>query len=217
MAPEIDDWTCRLAFDDGWVDLTAGVGLDAEGKAAWARDVAQSIDPVALVVSKQSIEKDLISLARSAEKNHAVLAAAFFSPGGAHHAAFDVQIFGEDGVTLSLDEVEHRLRGHKEIVAEPQVSRLDLPVGTAVRLQAVYRSKGLLGFGRKLSEAVSYALLIPHTSDVLLATMSWGAVEHCEQLAAEIDALMPTLQFVPLDAEGRPIAQRLSRIDKGAG
>ncbi|MFJ4975684.1 hypothetical protein ACIP6X_10140 [Streptomyces coeruleorubidus] len=207
MAVEIDDWTCRLDFPEGWVDLTAGTGLDAEGKAAWAREVVQSFNPMDLVASKESIEKDLANLARAAEKNHAVLAAAFFALGGAHHATFDVQIFGEEDVALSLDEVEHQLRGHKEIAAEPQVSRVDLPAGTAVRLQAMYQSKGLLGFGKKLTEAVSYALLVPQTSDVLLATMNWSAVEHSEQLTQEVDELMPTLRFVPLDAEGNPIAE----------
>ncbi|MFE6405386.1 hypothetical protein ACFVOR_00440 [Streptomyces sp. NPDC057837] len=207
MALDIDDWTCRLAFADGWVDLTAGTGLDADGKAAWARDVVQSFDSLDSVASKESIGRNLIDLARAAEKNQAVLAAAFFTTDGAHHAIFDVQIFGEDGVTLSLDEVEHRLCGHQEIAAEPQVSRVDLPVGTAVRLRAIYQSKGLLGFGKKLSEAVSYALLVPHTSDILLATMNWSALRHSDQFVAEVDTLMHTLQFVPLDAAGRPIAE----------
>jgi hypothetical protein len=205
MTVEIDDWTCRLDFSDGWVDLTTGTGLDSEGKAAWAQEVVQSFNPLDLVASKESIEKDLIHLARAAEKNQAVLAAAFFAVGGAHYATFDVQIFGEDGITLSLDEVEDRLRGHKEIVGEPQVSRVDLPVGPAVRLQAMYQSKGVLGFGKRLSEGISYALLVPETSDVLLATMNWSAMEHRDQLTEEVDALIPTLRFVPLDAEGNPI------------
>ncbi|MFF7795321.1 hypothetical protein [Streptomyces sp. NPDC007991] len=207
MTVEIDDWTCQLNFPDGWVDLTTGMGLDSDGKESWARDVVQSFNPLDLVASKESIEKDLIQLARAAEKNQAVLAAAFFALGGAHHATFDVQIFGEDGVALSLDEVEKRLLGHKEIVGEPQVSRVELPVGPAVRLQAMYQSKGVFGFGKKLSEAVSYALLVPETSDVLLATMNWSAMEHSDQLADEIDALVPTLRLVPLDAEGNPIPE----------
>ncbi|GGS88886.1 hypothetical protein [Streptomyces violaceus] len=207
MTVEIDDWTCRLDFSDGWVDVTAGTGLDSEGKAAWAREVVQSFNPLDLVASKESIEKNLIHLARSAEKNQAVLAAAFFALGGAHYATFDVQIFGEDGAALSLDEVENRLRGHKEIAGEPQVSRVDLPAGAAVRLQAMYQSKGVLGFGKRLSEAVSYALLVPETSDVLLATMNWSAMEHSDQLIEEVDALIPTLRFVPLDADGNPISE----------
>jgi hypothetical protein len=207
MTVEIDDWTCRLNFPDGWVDLTAGTGLDSAGKSAWAREVVESFNPLDLVASKESIEKDLIHLARAAEKNHAVLAAAFFAAGGAHYATFDVQIFGEDETTLSLDEVENMLRGHKEIVGEPQVSRVDLPAGSAVRLQAMYQSKGVLGFGKKLTEAVSYALLVPQTSDVLLATMNWGAMEHSDQLTEEVDALIPTLRFVPLDVEGNPIPE----------
>ncbi|MGK5696746.1 hypothetical protein ACSNOJ_28325 [Streptomyces sp. URMC 128] len=71
----------------------------------------------------------------------------------------------------------------------------------------MYQSKGVLGFGRKLSEAVSYALLVPQTSDVLLATTNWSAMEHSDQLSQEFDALMPTLRFVPLEAEGNPIAE----------
>lgn len=207
MTVEIDDWTCRLDFPDGWVDLTSGTGLDPEGKTAWAREVVQSFNPLDLVASKESVEKDLIHLARAAEKNHAVLAAAFFVLGGAHYATFDVQIFGDDGVAPSLEEVEKRLLGHKEIVGEPQVNRVDLPVGSAIRLQAMYQSKGVFGFGKKLSEAVSYALLVPQTSDVLLATMNWSAMEHSDQLAEEIDGLLPTLRFVPLDAEGNPIPE----------
>ncbi|MET9395035.1 hypothetical protein ABZY20_32275 [Streptomyces sp. NPDC006624] len=206
MTVDSNDWTCRLEFRDGWVDLTAGTGLNADDKATWARDVVQSFNPMDLVASKESIEKDLIQLAHAAEKNQAVLAAVFFALGGAHYATFDVQIFGEDDVVLTLAEIEHMLRGHKEIASEPQVSRVDLPAGTAVRLQAMYQSKGLLGFGKRLSEAVSYALLVPETSDVLLATMNWRAIEHSDQLSAEMDALMPTLRFVPLDAEGNPIA-----------
>ncbi|MFI9470691.1 hypothetical protein ACIHBQ_24890 [Streptomyces sp. NPDC052492] len=207
MTVDIDDWTCRLDFPEGWIDLTAAIELEPAGKAAWARDVVDSVNPLDLVASRESLEKSLVSLARNAEKTHAVLAAAYFAVGGANYAAFDVQIFGEDGVVLSLDEVESRLRGHKEIVGEPQASRVELPVGPAVRLQAVYQSKGVLGFGKQLSERVSYAFLVPQTSDVLLATMSWRAMEHSDQLTAAADALMPTLSFVPLDAEGNVLPE----------
>ncbi|MEV5336444.1 hypothetical protein [Streptomyces werraensis] len=207
MTVDIDDWTCRLDFPDGWIDLTAAIELEPAGKAAWAREVVNSVNPLDLVASRESLEKNLVSLARNAEKTHAVLAAAYFAVGGANYATFDVQIFGEDGVALSLDEVESRLRGHKEIVGEPQASRVELPVGPAVRLQAVYQSKGVLGFGKQLSERVSYALLVPQTSDVLLATMSWRAMEHSDQLIAAADALMPTLSFVPLDAEGNALPE----------
>ncbi|MEU1081459.1 hypothetical protein ABZ368_14630 [Streptomyces sp. NPDC005908] len=207
MTVDIDDWTCRLDFPEGWIDLTAAIELEPAGKAAWAREVVDSVNPLDLVASRESLEKSLVSLARNAEKTHAVLAAAYFAVGGANYAAFDVQIFGENGVLLSLDEVESRLRGHKEIVGEPQASRVELPVGPAVRLQAVYQSKGVLGFGKQLSERVSYAFLVPQTSDVLLATMSWRAMEHSDQLTAAADALMPTLSFVPLDAEGNVLPE----------
>ncbi|CAL9514306.1 hypothetical protein SUDANB60_03688 [Streptomyces sp. enrichment culture] len=207
MTDYIDDWTCRLDFPDGWIDLTAAIELEPAGKAAWAREVVNSVNPLDLVASRESLEKNLVSLARNAEKTHAVLAAAYFAVGGANYAAFDVQIFGEDGVALSLDAVESRLRGHKAIVGEPQASRVELPVGPAVRLQAVYQSKGVLGFGKQLSEKVSYALLVPQTSDVLVATMSWRAMEHSDQLTAAADALMPTLSFVPLDAEGNALPE----------
>jgi hypothetical protein len=207
MTVEIDDWTCRFDFPDGWVDLTAAMGLDAPGKAAWARETVNSFNPLDLVASKESVEKDLLSLVRDAENTQAVLAAAYFAVGGANYATFDVQVFGEDGVVLSLNEVENRLRGHKEIMGEPQVSRVELPAGPAVRLQAMYQSKGLLGFGKRLTEGISYAVLVPGTSDVLLATMTWKAMEHSEQLTEMADTLMPTLRHVPLDADGNPIPE----------
>ncbi len=146
-----------------------------------------------------------MSLARNAERTHAVLAAAYFALGGANYAVFDVQIFGEDGVVISLGEVESRLLGHKEILGQPQVSRVELPVGPAVRLQAQYQSKGVLGFGKRLPCRVSHALLVPQASDVLLATMTWRAMEHGAQFTGMADALMPTLSLVPLDAEGKPL------------
>jgi hypothetical protein len=37
--------------------------------------------------------------------------------------------------------------------------------------------------------------------------MNWSSMEHRDQLTQEVDALMPTLRFVPLDAEGNPIAE----------
>ncbi|MGA5127344.1 hypothetical protein ACPCAG_29100 [Streptomyces pseudogriseolus] len=204
---DIDDWTCRLDFPDGWVDLTAAIELDPAARAAWAREVVNSFDPLDLVASREPMEEILISLARNAKRTHAVLAAAYFAVGGANYAVFDVQIFGEDGVVLSLDEVESRLLGHKEILGKPQVSRADLPVGPAVRLHAQYQSKGVLGFGKRLSEGVSYALLVPQTSDVLVATMTWRAREHGDQFTRMADALMPTLSFVPLDGEGKPLLE----------
>ncbi|MDT6986227.1 hypothetical protein ACFSUJ_19945 [Streptomyces lusitanus] len=207
MTVDIDDWTCRLDFPDGWVDLTTAIELDPAGRAAWAREVVNSFNPLDLVASRESMEDGLISLARNAEKTHAVLAAAYFAVGGANCAVFDVQIFGEDGVVLSLEEVANRLRGHKGIVGKSQVSRVELPVGPAVRLQAQYQSKGVLGFGKRLSERVSHALLVPQTSDVLLATMTWRVMEHGDQLTRMADALVPTLSFVPLDVEGKPIPE----------
>ncbi|WP_149824544.1 hypothetical protein [Streptomyces tailanensis] len=201
MTVEIDDWTCRVDFPEGWIQLMA-----ASGETGWARAAVNSLNPSDLVVSAESFEQGLISPAREAEQIQSVLSAAFFVAGGAHYATFTVQIFGEDGVTLSLDEVEDRLRGHKEMVGEPGVSRVDLSAGPAIRLQARYQSKGVFGFGKKLWESVSYALLVPQTSDVLLATTAWNASKHRQQLAAEADALMKTLRHVLLDAEGNPIS-----------
>ncbi|EMF27811.1 hypothetical protein H114_17108 [Streptomyces gancidicus BKS 13-15] len=165
-----------------------------------------SFNPLDLVASRESMEEGLISLARNAERTHAVLAAAYFAVGGANYAVFDVQIFGEDGVVLSLDEVESRLLGKKEILGQPQVHRVELSVGPAVRLHAQCKSEGVLGFGKRLSEGISYALLVPQTSDVLLATMTWRAREHGDQLTRMANALMSTLSFVPLDTEGRPLS-----------
>ncbi|MFD3821822.1 hypothetical protein [Streptomyces sp. NPDC058625] len=207
MAIEIDDWTCRFNFPDGWVDLTAAADLDARGKTAWVQEVVDSMNPLDLVVSRESIEKDLISLLNAAEELDSVLAATYFAVGGASYANFDVQVFGEDDTVLSLDEVESRLRSHRRIVGEPAVSRVDLPAGPAVRFQAMYQTKGVLGFGKRLSEGVSYATLVPQTSDVLLATMSWRSMEHSDQLTEMADSFIPTLRHVPLDAQGNPIGE----------
>ncbi|MBT3163932.1 hypothetical protein HTV80_12520 [Streptomyces sp. Vc74B-19] len=207
MTVKIEDWTCRLDFPVGWVDLTAAIELGQGGKACWAREVVNSFNPLEILVSRESIENELISLAGEAEKTHAVLAAAYFAEGGANLATFDVQIFGEEGVVLSLDEVESRLLRHRGIVGDPRVSRVDLPTGPAMRLQAIYQSKGVLGFGKRLSESVSYALLVPQTQDVLLATTTWRAMEHSGQLTEMTDAFMPTLRLIPLDAEGNPMAE----------
>ncbi|MGA5418332.1 hypothetical protein [Streptomyces pseudogriseolus] len=97
MTVEIDDWTCRLDFPDGWVDLTAAIELDPAGRAAWAREVVNSFAPLDLVASRESMEKGLMSLARNAERTHAVLAAAYFALGGANYAVFDVRSSARTG------------------------------------------------------------------------------------------------------------------------
>ncbi|KOV59954.1 hypothetical protein ADL00_25440 [Streptomyces sp. AS58] len=205
MTVEIDDWTCRLDFPVGWVDLTSASDADADGKASWARQTVASFNPLGLVVAKEFIEEELIGLAKAAEKRQSVVAAAFYAEGGFNYAGFDVQIFGEDGVSPTLQNVEGRLRAQKSLAGEPAVTRVELPVGAALRFQGTYQSKGVFGFGKRLSESVSHAVLVPDTGDVLMATMDWTAMERSDELSEMADSLIRTLRLIPLDAVGRPI------------
>ncbi|CAM5371222.1 hypothetical protein SCYAM73S_08034 [Streptomyces cyaneofuscatus] len=46
MTVDIDDWTCRLDFPDGWVDLTAAIELDPAGEGRSDREVVNSFNPL---------------------------------------------------------------------------------------------------------------------------------------------------------------------------
>jgi hypothetical protein len=205
MTVEIDDWTCRFDFPVGWVDLTSANNPGVTSLESWAREVADSFNPLELNVPKNSLVKELIGLAKAAAERQAVLSAAFYAEGGVNFAAFDVRIFGEDGVAPTLEDVERMLSAQKGVVGEPAVSRIDLPIGPVLRFQATYASKGVFGFGKSISESVSYAVIVPQTSDVLVATMDWTAMERSDELTEMADEFIPTLRLIPLDAEGNPI------------
>ncbi|MDJ0464424.1 hypothetical protein [Streptomyces sp. H27-C3] len=209
--PLVDDYACRLDFQSGWVDLTMQEGTRAEAESLVKKAVAQ-FNPLKMVVQEASLVKELTDRALEAYEDGPILVAAYCTEGGGILASLEVDSYGEPGVPRpSPAEVQPQLLewANAEVIGEPEVAHPDLRAGRAVRVQSMLKTKRMLGFGRRLTEFIKYAVFPPETSSVIVATVRWEAIQRSEELALLTDELVSSMRLVPLDAGGKEISTDL--------
>ena len=92
-----------------------------------------------------------------------------------------------------------------DIAGEPDITYLDLGAGPAVRVQAMLKTKRLLGFSRQLSEFIDYAVFPPGVDHLVVVDVAWRSMAHTDELTALTDELVATMRRVPVDANGDEI------------
>ncbi|GAB2982119.1 hypothetical protein GCM10023080_055400 [Streptomyces pseudoechinosporeus] len=203
----VDDYACRFDFQPGWVDLTLPEATKAAAKEL-ATETVNRLNPLSLEIEKSAVLDDMVDRAVDLNDDGPILAGAYYSENGVGLANLKVDSYGEEGVPRPTPaEVQPMLLdwANAEVASEPEITYLNLPVGPAVRVQAMLKAKRLLGFGRRLSEFVKYAVFPPGLNSLIVVTVTWEAVQKTEELTQLTDELVSTMRLVPLDADGNEI------------
>ncbi|MFF3615999.1 hypothetical protein [Streptomyces sp. NPDC002580] len=199
-APPAEEFECRFEFQPGWIDLTLRDGTKAEAKAL-ATGVVNSLNPLALEIEKSVVFDDMVDRAVDLNDDVPTLAAAYYTESGEALANLMVDSYGDEGVERpTREDVQPLLLkwANAEVAGEPQVAYLDLPAGPAVRVQAMLKVKRMLGFGRKLTEFIKYAVFPPGMNSLIVVTVTWEAIARTEEIAALADEAVQTLRITPL-------------------
>ncbi|WP_223776102.1 hypothetical protein [Streptomyces sp. 135] len=198
-----EDFLVDFDFDNGWLGLTLHDGTRAEARQM-AANLVEQFDPLRLGVSKAALQQELEEHALTAYESGPLLTTVAYTEGGVFLADLSVLAYGEDGVTRpSPEEYQGMLLkwSYAEVKGEPEVSNVELPIGPAVRVQAVLAEKRRFGWGKKLSECLRYWVWPPGHEEILLVEARWLNFERTDELTDLVDRLVPTMRLLPVPAE----------------
>ncbi|MCM1972883.1 hypothetical protein [Streptomyces sp. G1] len=202
------DCEYRFEFQPGWFELTLTDRVETEALIL-AESIKKQFNPLELAVSERDLLRDLARRALHLNIDEPLLASAYYTASGNCLANFRLDAFVEDDdkplptpaetVPCILGWVDG------DIAGEPDVKYLDLEFGSAVRVQAMVQKKRKLGFGRKLSEFIDYAVFPPGADHLVVVHVGWWSMAHTDELTALTDELVATMRRVPVDANGDEI------------
>ncbi|MEU5685003.1 hypothetical protein DEJ48_16595 [Streptomyces venezuelae] len=201
-----DDFIAEFDFGGGWLDLTLHEGTRAEARTLAARLVGQ-FDPLRLGVSKAALQQELEEHALSVQDSGPILSAVAYTDSGVFLADMNVIAYGEDGVTRPTPEEYQGMLlkwSYAEVKGDARITEVELPIGPAVRVQAVLVEKRRLGWGKKLSECVRYWVWPTGHEEILLVEARWLNFERTNELTDLVDRVMPSLRLVPVPPEPEP-------------
>ncbi|GGV49160.1 hypothetical protein [Streptomyces spectabilis] len=196
---EDDDYIVDFDFCGDWFGLTLRDGTREEAERLAAEYVAQ-FNPLHLRVSKDALQRQLVQIALNAFESGPVVVAVAYTEGGTLLADLVVYVYGEDGVRRpSPQEYLPKLVkwSYAEVKGEPLVAEVELPVGPAVRVQAMLAQKRRFGWGSKLSESLRYAVWPTGREEILLVEVDWQHFERTDEIVGLVAELVPTMRLVP--------------------
>ncbi|MEU5318805.1 hypothetical protein AB0G67_19055 [Streptomyces sp. NPDC021056] len=199
-APLDETFECTFEFQPGWIDLTLREGTKAEAKAL-ATEVVNRLNPLGLEIEKSAVFDDMVERAVDLNDDVPTLAAAYYSEAGEALANLMVDSYGDEGVPRpGADEVIPLLLewGNAQVTGAPEITHLELAAGPAVRIQAMLQAKRMLGFGRKLTEFIKYAVFPPDMQSLIVVTVTWEKIAVTEQIAELADEAVRTMRITPL-------------------
>ncbi|WP_055565399.1 hypothetical protein [Streptomyces atriruber] len=198
-----DDYLVDFDFDGGWLPLTLHAGTREESRKM-AADLVEKFNPLHLGVSKAALQEELENLALTAFESGPVLTTVAYTEGGILMADLSVFVYGEDDVQRPSPQeyLPHLTKwSYAEVKGEAQVTDVQLPLGSAVRVQAVLAEKRRFGWGKKLSEALRYGVWPDGLEEILVVEARWLNFERTDELTELVDRLMPTMRLLPVPAE----------------
>jgi hypothetical protein len=198
---------CAFEFQPGWIDLTLREGTKAEAEGL-ATEVVNRLNPLALKIEKSAVRDDMVERATDLNEDVPTLAAAYYSGAGEALANLMVDSYGDEGVPRpDADEVIPLLLEcrNAQVTGEPRISYLDLAAGPAVRVQAMLQVKRMLGFGRKLTEFIKYAVFPPGMQSLIVVTVTWEKSTLTEEIAQLADEAVRSLRITLLATGGTAI------------
>ncbi|MEU6826253.1 hypothetical protein ABZ921_37045 [Streptomyces atriruber] len=203
-----DDFVVEFDFAGGWLGLTLHEGTRAEARQV-AADLVEQFNPLHLSVGKAALQQELEEHALSVFESGPLLTAVAYTDSGVFLADMSVLAYGEDGVTRpSPEEYQHMLLkwSYAEVKGDAEITEVELPIGPAVRVQAVLVEKRRFGWGKKLSECVRYWVWPTGNEAILLVEARWLNFERTDELTDLVDRVMPSMRLVPVPAEPDPDA-----------
>ncbi|MEV0323609.1 hypothetical protein ACIBKX_13595 [Streptomyces sp. NPDC050658] len=203
-----EDFAIRLDLRPGWVDLTLHEVSKAEAKALAIRTVNE-LNPLSLEIEKSAVFDDMAERALNLNEDAPGLAAAYYSESGEGLINLVIDSYGDEGVPRpSADEVLPMLLDWEngDVVGEPEVTRLELPAGPALRVQATLKIKRMFGLGRRVTEFIRYAVFPPGMKSLVVVTATWEQIQLTEEIAQLVDETVPTLRLDLVDEDGNDIA-----------
>ncbi|OWA09323.1 hypothetical protein B9W62_16390 [Streptomyces sp. CS113] len=203
-APLDETFACTFEFQPGWIDLTLREGTRAEAKAL-ATEVVNRLNPLGLGIEKSAVFDDMVERAVDLNDDVPTLAAAYYSEAGEALANLTVDSYGDEGVPRpDADEAVQLLMqwGNAEVTGTPGVTHLELAAGPAVRIQAMVKVKRMLGFGRRLTEFVKYAVFPPGMESLVVVTVTWEKIALTERITELADDAVRTMRITPLPTGG---------------
>lgn len=206
--PPLDEnWEVIFEFQPGWIDLTIREGTKAEATAL-ATEVVNDLNPRGLAIETSAPFDDMFRRAVRLNRDMPALAAAYYTEAGEALADLMVDGYGDEGVPRpSAEEVTPLMLqwGNARVTGEPQITRLELPAGPAVRVQSMLKVRRWLGFGRKLTECIRYAVFPPDLQTLVVVTVHWEKIARSEEITALADEAVRSMQINPLSKDGVPI------------
>lgn len=206
--PPLDEnWEVIFEFQPGWIDLTIQEGTKAEATAL-ATEVVNDLNPRGLAIETSAPFDDMFRRAVRLNRDMPALAAAYYTEAGEALADLMVDGYGDEGVPRpSAEEVTPLMLqwGNARVTGEPQITRLELPAGPAVRVQSMLKVRRWLGFGRKLTECIRYAVFPPDLQTLVVVTVHWEKIARSEEITALADEAVRSMQINPLSKDGVPI------------
>ncbi|MFJ3235154.1 hypothetical protein [Streptomyces sp. NPDC086787] len=203
-APLDERFECRFDFEPGWIDLTLREATKNEARTL-AREVVHGLNPLGLEIETSAVFEDTVERAIDLNEDVPILAAAYYTEAGEPLANLVVDSYGDEGVPRPRrEEVQPRLLewANARVAGEPQVAYLDLSAGPAVRVQAMLQVKRVLGFGRRLTEFIKYAVFPPGMQSLVVVTVTWEKIARAEEITALADEAVRTLRIAPLGPGG---------------
>ncbi|MFH8613271.1 hypothetical protein ACH4D5_37965 [Streptomyces sp. NPDC018029] len=198
-----EDYIVDFDFDDGWLPLTLHEGT-REAARQMAAGLVEQFNPLKLGVGKSDLQAELENLALTAFEAGPVLTTVAYTEAGILLADLSVFAYGEDDVQRpSPQEYLPQLMkwSYAQVKGEAQVSDVQLPIGSAVRVQAVLAEGRRFGWGKKLSEALRYGVWPDGQEEILVVEARWANFERTDELTDAVDRLMPTMRLLPVPAE----------------
>ncbi|MFI1565048.1 hypothetical protein ACH4ZX_18685 [Streptomyces sp. NPDC020490] len=193
-------YECTFEFQPGWVDLTLQAGTKAEAKAL-ATEVVNRLNPLGPEIEKSAVFDDMVGRAVDLNEDFPTLAAAYNTEAGEALADLSVDGYSDEGVPRpSAEEVTPLLLewGNAEAIGEPQITRLELAAGPAVRVQSLLKVKRMLGLGRKVTEFIRYAVFPPHLQTLIVVTVTWEKIALSAEITELADEAVRTMRINPL-------------------
>ncbi|MEU1016840.1 hypothetical protein [Streptomyces sp. NPDC005898] len=198
-----EDHVVDFDFDDGWLPLTLHEGTRAEARRV-ASGLVEQFNPLQLGVSRSALREELEQLALDAFESGPVLTTVAYTEGGILLAELSVFVHGEDDVRRPSPQeyLPHLVKwSYAEVKGEAQVFDVELPLGPAIRIQAVLAEKRRFGWGKKLSEVLRYAVWPAGQEEIFVVEARWLNFERTDELTDLVDRLMPTMRLLAVPAE----------------
>ncbi|MGW5637099.1 hypothetical protein [Streptomyces sp. NPDC003832] len=198
------DHVTRFDLRPGWVDLTLAEKSHAEA-VGHSGAVMSQFNRLERVVTDSDLLDDLVARTLFLNSDEPDLAAAYFTSGGVGLANLRVDSYGsEDDPRTSPSEVVPLLLewANAKVAGEPDVTYLDLNAGPAVRIQAMLKSKRLLGFGSRLAESIKYAVFPPDETYMVVIMATWQDMAYSDELTRVTDEFVATMRQEPMGIKG---------------